>query len=64
MASDVGSLTLDDLKREMAPFAVALAEISSGDGKIPFEILSVPLSNVSEVWNSEETQYKRLALVP
>ena len=64
MASGVGSLTQDDLKREMALLAAALAGISTGEVEIPFEIVAAPMRNVHEVWDSEESQNKRLVLVP
>jgi hypothetical protein len=59
MASGVGSFSKDDMKREMPDLVRALTEM-----KNPLEVLTAPMKDVTEAWNSEEAQKKRLVLVP
>ncbi|KAJ5579575.1 uncharacterized protein N7459_005560 [Penicillium hispanicum] len=59
MASGVGSLSKDDLKREMPGLVNAMATMEQ-----PFGIFAVPMAEVASAWESEEEQTKRLVLVP
>jgi NADPH:quinone reductase-like Zn-dependent oxidoreductase len=60
MASGVGSLSREELAREMPGFLNAVAQIKTP----PFDVLAAPMSNFQSAWNSEEIKTKRLVLVP
>ncbi|RSL82999.1 hypothetical protein CEP51_004791 [Fusarium floridanum] len=59
MASGIGSVSKQELKREISGLVAALCRM-----KPPFEILAFPMSDVQKVWESEEAKTKRLVLVP
>lgn len=60
MASGVGSLSKEDILREMPGVVNAITQIKTP----PFEVLAAPMSEVQSVWNSEEAKTKRLVLIP
>ncbi|PYI11079.1 NAD(P)-binding protein [Aspergillus sclerotiicarbonarius CBS 121057] len=59
MASGVGSLSGEDLKREMPGLVNTITTM-----RRPFEVFAAPMADVQSVWNSEEAQSKRLVLIP
>ena len=60
MASGVGSLSKDEITKEMPGFVSAMVKIKTA----PFEVLAAPLSDVHAVWQSEDSEKKRLVLLP
>ncbi|BCS29708.1 uncharacterized protein APUU_80011S [Aspergillus puulaauensis] len=57
--SGMGSFTKQDLKNEMESLIGLITKMER-----PFEILSIPLSDVQSTWESEEVKPKRLVVIP
>lgn len=57
--SGMGSFTKQDLKNEMEGLMGLITKMER-----PFEILSIPLSDVQSTWESEEVKQKRLVVIP
>lgn len=60
MASGVGSLSMEDLQREMPGVVSAITRIKTP----PFDVFTAPLSDVEKVWNTDDAKNKRLVLLP
>ena len=57
---DSSSLSKDEITKEMPGFVSAMVKIKTA----PFEVLAAPLSDVHAVWQSEDSEKKRLVLLP
>ena len=60
MGSGVGSLTREDLDREMPGVVNALAKM----GPIGVDVFAVPMAEIQTAWDSEEAQTKRMVIMP
>ncbi|KAH6892953.1 hypothetical protein B0T10DRAFT_527520 [Thelonectria olida] len=59
MASGIGSVSKQELKREIPGLVEVISRM-----KRPFDVAAFPMAEVQKFWDSEETQGKRLVLVP
>lgn len=60
MGSGVGSLTREDLDREMPGVVNALVKM----GPIGVDVFAVPMAEIQTAWDSEEAQTKRMVIMP
>ncbi|KAK4495347.1 hypothetical protein PRZ48_013678 [Zasmidium cellare] len=60
MASGLGSLSEEEIAREMPGCVDAMVKIKTP----PYEVLAAPMRDVRSVWDSEEAKTKRLVLLP
>jgi NADPH:quinone reductase-like Zn-dependent oxidoreductase len=59
MASGIGSITMQELKREICRLVELVSRLT-----VPFEVHAFSMSDVHAVWQSEQVQGKRLVLIP
>ncbi|KAK7413077.1 hypothetical protein QQX98_008025 [Neonectria punicea] len=59
MGSGAGSVSRDEMKREVGGLVAAITSM-----KTPFGVFTAPLAEAHTVWDLEDTEGKRLVLVP